>query len=89
MRDVDEELRGTIETLCGWERGSASAGERRAAEWIAAALREQGCEVQLDAEQGYAGFAPQCSALDAAGVAAGVLNALDVLAAPDAPDSPK
>lgn len=76
MRAVEAELRGTIETLCGWERGSASEGERRAAEWIAAALREQGCDVQLDAEQGYAGFAPQCSALDAAGVVAGVLGAL-------------
>lgn len=72
---MEAELRDTIETLCGWERGSASEGERRAAEWIARALDERGCEVTLEAEEGHADFAPLCAALDAAGVLAGVLNA--------------
>jgi Peptidase family M28 len=33
-------LRADVEALCGWPRGSASPGERRAAEWVAAQLRE-------------------------------------------------
>ena len=39
MRD---DLRRTLEHLTSWERPSASEGERRAAEWIAAELREIG-----------------------------------------------
>src|SRR5215218_1662653 len=35
-------LRERLEELCGYERGSASEGERRAAEWLAGELREAG-----------------------------------------------
>lgn len=73
---MQDDLLATIEALCAWERGSASEGERRAAAWIADALRERGCfDVAVDEERGRAaGFAPQCSALDACGVLAGVLG---------------
>lgn len=43
-------LRGTVEHLASFERGSATEGERRAAEWIAAALRDEGCEATVDEE---------------------------------------
>jgi len=39
----EAELAGDLRHLCGIERGSASAGEREAAEWIVARLREHGC----------------------------------------------
>jgi peptidase M28-like protein len=35
-------LRERLDELCSWERGSASEGERRAAEWLAGELREAG-----------------------------------------------
>ena len=35
-------MRERLEELCSGERESASEGERRAAEWLAAALREAG-----------------------------------------------
>src|SRR5829696_7103691 len=36
--------RERLEELCAYERGSASEGERRAAEWLAGELREAGAE---------------------------------------------
>jgi hypothetical protein len=35
-------MREHLDELCSFERGSASPGEQRAAEWLAGALREQG-----------------------------------------------
>src|SRR6266545_70115 len=35
-------MRDRLDELCAYPRGSASEGERRAAEWLAAALRESG-----------------------------------------------
>jgi Peptidase family M28 len=35
-------MRERLDELCAYERGSASEGERRAAEWLAGALRESG-----------------------------------------------
>src|SRR3954467_12581464 len=35
-------MRERLDELCSWERGSASEGERRAAEWLAGELREAG-----------------------------------------------
>jgi hypothetical protein len=35
-------MRERLDELCSFERGSASPGEQRAAEWLAGALREQG-----------------------------------------------
>jgi hypothetical protein len=43
-------LRGLVEELEGFERSSASDGERRAAEWIVARLRELGAEPRIEAE---------------------------------------
>jgi Peptidase family M28 len=42
------DLRHTIEHLTSWERPSASAGEKRAAEWIAGELRELGFEAAIE-----------------------------------------
>ena len=35
-------MRERLDELCSYERGSASEGERRAAEWLAGSLREAG-----------------------------------------------
>lgn len=47
---------GAIHELAALERPSASAGERRAAEWIAARLRELGCRTALEREQAHGGY---------------------------------
>jgi hypothetical protein len=39
-----QDLRYDIEALAGMERGSATAGERRSAQWVAGRLRQQGAE---------------------------------------------
>ncbi len=46
-------LRAVIEHLAAIERPSASDGEREAAEWIAGALRERGCEARVEAERAH------------------------------------
>jgi peptidase M28-like protein len=44
-------MRERLVELCAFERGSASDGERRAAEWLAGALRDQGVrDVQVEEE---------------------------------------
>jgi hypothetical protein len=45
-----DELRATIEALAPLDKGSATPGERQAAEWIAARLRELGCEAAIEEE---------------------------------------
>ena len=46
-------MRSRLDELCSWERGSASEGERRAAEWLAAELREAGArDVRVEEEAG-------------------------------------
>src|SRR6476620_11655467 len=46
-------MRGRLEELCSNERGSASQGERRAAEWLAAELRDAGADqVRVEEEAG-------------------------------------
>jgi hypothetical protein len=47
-------MRARLDELCSWERGSASEGEQRAAEWLATELRDAGArdvrvEEELDA----------------------------------------
>jgi Peptidase family M28 len=52
---LDEEwLRDLVETLCSIHRPTASQGERRAAEWLLAKLREHGArgEIELDRAHG-------------------------------------
>ena len=46
-------MRERLDELCSYERGSASMGERRAAEWLAAGLREAGArDVRVEEEAG-------------------------------------
>ena len=46
-----------IRELASYERGSASAGERRAAEWLAGELRAAGCrEVRVEKERAHGGY---------------------------------
>ncbi len=50
--EVDQDrLRDRLEQICAFERPSASAGELRAAEWLAAGLRAAGAEgIRIEAE---------------------------------------
>lgn len=48
--------RDAIHELASFERPSASDGERRAAEWIAARLRELGCEATVERERAHGGY---------------------------------
>jgi hypothetical protein len=44
-------MRDRLDELCSYERGSASEGEQRAAEWLAASLRESGArDVRVEEE---------------------------------------
>jgi hypothetical protein len=44
-------MRDRLDELCSWERGSASEGERRAAEWLAGELRDAGArDVRVEEE---------------------------------------
>jgi hypothetical protein len=46
-----------IRELASYERGSASAGERRAAEWLADELRRAGCrDVRVEDERAHGGY---------------------------------
>ena len=71
-------LREVVETLAPIERRAGSDGERQAAEWIAARLNDAGCEVAIEAEPFYDGYARTMSKLTGAGLLAG----LTALAAP-------
>lgn len=48
--------RAAIRELAAFERPSASNGERRAAELIAARLRELGCDVSIERERAHGGY---------------------------------
>ena len=45
-----------VRELASYERGSASDGERRAAEWLAEELRGLGCEVRIEEERAHGGY---------------------------------
>jgi hypothetical protein len=60
-----------VRELASYERGSASEGERRAAEWLAGELRGFGCEVRVEEERAHGGYWWPL----------GILNALAALAA--------
>lgn len=54
---MTDDLDDIVRTLAAWERPSASAGERRAAEWIADRLRALGLrEVRLEQEPAHGGY---------------------------------
>ena len=52
-----DELEQIVRTLAGWKRPSASDGELRAAEWIAARFGEAGLDqVRLERESAHGGY---------------------------------
>jgi hypothetical protein len=69
-------MRERLDDLCSYERGSASGGERRAAEWLAGELREAGArDAHVEEEPGANGtFWWSIGLLAAAGVAAGLIG---------------
>lgn len=64
-------LRELLDELCSFERETATAGERRAAEWLAARLAEAGVEARLEEERIHSTFWWPLGLTSAAGVAAG------------------
>ena len=70
---LHEELRDVIYTLADIHRPSASEGERQAAEWIAARLRDVGCPVRVDEEYAHGSYWWPVGLMSAAGVASGLL----------------
>jgi peptidase M28-like protein len=70
---VDQaELRATIEALAPIDKGSATPGEREAAEWIAARLDELGCAVDVEEETVRPDTWRNLIALNAAATLAGI-----------------
>jgi acetylornithine deacetylase/succinyl-diaminopimelate desuccinylase-like protein len=73
--------RGVIERvireLASYERESASAGERRAAEWLAGELREAGCRaVRVEEERAHGGYWWPLGLLNAGSALAALLGRL-------------
>jgi hypothetical protein len=67
------DVRATIEHLAAIERGSATAGEQEAAEWIAARLREAGLEPAIEEESAHGSYWLPEALLSVIGVAGGAL----------------
>jgi hypothetical protein len=53
---TDTTWRDAIHELAAFERPSASDGERRAADWIAARLQELGCDASVERERAHGGY---------------------------------
>jgi hypothetical protein len=68
------DLRHTIEHLTSWERPSASDGERRAAEWIAAELRELGFEAGVEEARAHGTYWWPLGILSVVSLVAGLLG---------------
>ncbi len=51
-----DELRIVVDELASYERASASAGERRAAEWIAARMTAHGHSASIEVERAHGGY---------------------------------
>lgn len=66
------ELRATIAELTAYVRPSASAGERRAAEWIAARLESFGHPARVEVERAHGGYWWPLGVLNVASAAAAV-----------------
>src|SRR3954470_8064828 len=70
-------IEGVIRELASYERESASAGERRAAEWLAGELREAGCrDVRVEEERAHGGYWWPLGLLNAGSVLAALLGRL-------------
>jgi acetylornithine deacetylase/succinyl-diaminopimelate desuccinylase-like protein len=67
-----QELHAVVHTLAGFERPSASAGEHRAAEWIAARMRELGHSTTVEVERAHGGYWWPLGLLNGAVAAAGL-----------------
>ena len=66
-----------IRELASYERGSASPGERRAADWLADELREAGCrDVRVEEERAHGGYWWPLGLLNAASALAAFLGRL-------------
>jgi len=66
-----------IRELASYERGSASPGERRAAEWLAEELRAAGCrDVRVDEERAHGGYWWPLGLLNAGSALAALLGRL-------------
>jgi hypothetical protein len=68
------ELEQIVRTLESWERGSASEGERRSAEWIAGRLRELGYQPKVEEESAHGGYWWPLGLLTGAAGVAGLLG---------------
>jgi peptidase M28-like protein len=71
---IRDELRATVEELAAIERPSASEGERKAAEWIAARFRDAGLETHVERERAHGGFWWPIALLNAVGLLAARLR---------------
>ncbi len=69
------ELEEVVRTLAGWERPSASEGERRAAEWVAERLRAIGArDVRVEGAPAHGGYWWPLGSLSLAAGVAGLLG---------------
>ncbi|HEX6652493.1 MAG TPA: M28 family peptidase [Thermoleophilaceae bacterium] len=70
-------IEGVIRELASYERESASAGERRAADWLAGELREAGCrDVRVEEERAHGGYWWPLGLLNAGSALAALLGRL-------------
>jgi len=67
-----QELRTAVHELASFERPSASGGERRAAEWIAARMRELRHPATVEVERAHGGYWWPLGLLNGAAAAAGL-----------------
>jgi Peptidase family M28 len=65
------ELESAVRELASYVRPSASEGERRAAEFVAASLRESGCRAEVEEERAHGGYWWPLGLLNGAAVVAG------------------
>jgi hypothetical protein len=65
-------LRDLVETLCSIHRPTASQGERRAAEWLLAKLRDVGARGEIELDQAHGTFWWPLGLAAAAGIVAGL-----------------
>jgi Peptidase family M28 len=73
--DVDATLREVVETLAPFDRTPCSPGERAAAEWLSARLRQiEGVSVELEDEPSWGTFPPTSTGLGLAGLLAAALS---------------
>ena len=69
---LTRELHAVVQALTGFERPSASQGERRGAEWIAARMRELGHSATIEVERAHGGYWWPLGLLNGAAAVAGL-----------------